>query len=223
MTATDVVRQIVASLGETEPRPIRQIEQIVEVLGELQALGLLARTEVIEHGGGMTLPNGVRRTPGGVFFRLAKKALPFKDRQRIFLPDAASPVAEPPVAAAKASATPRADTPDPNGQRLVRVSRSRAPASEPAPPSRDEAAKPATPATRIAEQLARLLPDERLEVLARAYLIASGAQESESEARVHDAAARFAAAFRSASRTPRAGDGGAAPTVERRTRRSPTR
>jgi hypothetical protein len=53
--ASPVVTQIATALGETQPAALGQLKQ--------QALER-------EQQGGLMLPDGKRRTPGGVFFRL---------------------------------------------------------------------------------------------------------------------------------------------------------
>jgi hypothetical protein len=58
---------------------------VVKCLGAAKALDLLADTQQVEQSGGMLVPDGSRRrTPGGVFFALARKRLPKGDRHRIF-------------------------------------------------------------------------------------------------------------------------------------------
>lgn len=82
---TTVVDTLAATLAESEKRPLEQLRMVVDCLGSEKALQLLAQTEQIEQGGGMLVPDGSRRrTPGGVFFALARKHLSNKDRHRIF-------------------------------------------------------------------------------------------------------------------------------------------
>lgn len=77
--------RIAETLGENERKPRTQIEQIVEMCGLDYADELLAETLSIEENGGMLTNEGDRRrTPGGVFFQLARKKLPQEIREQIF-------------------------------------------------------------------------------------------------------------------------------------------
>jgi len=68
--------QIAQALGETEPEPIRQIEQLVRVLGDDPTRALLLETLQVEASGGMLIGDGSRRrTPGGTFFKIARDKL----------------------------------------------------------------------------------------------------------------------------------------------------
>ena len=72
----DTIEAIATALGEAADGPRRRIAEIIDDLGEEQSLGLLQETKRIEEAGGQMLPNGKRRrTPGGVFFSLAKGVL----------------------------------------------------------------------------------------------------------------------------------------------------
>jgi len=72
-------------LGETEPGPRAQVWRVVRVLGIERAQALYHRTVEGEAAGGMMLPDGSRRrTPGGVFFKLARKVATKQERRRIF-------------------------------------------------------------------------------------------------------------------------------------------
>ena len=82
--ADPVVRRIAAELGETEAQPLTHIARIVRTLGEERALALLARAEAVEAQGGLRLPDGSRRTKGGVFFRLAREQASPQERARIW-------------------------------------------------------------------------------------------------------------------------------------------
>ena len=80
-----VVETIAATLGESEKRPLEQLRLVTDCLGPEKVLELLAETEQVEVQGGMLVPDGSRRrTPGGVFFALARRHLSNKDRHRIF-------------------------------------------------------------------------------------------------------------------------------------------
>ncbi len=79
-----LAHQIAQKLGETEQGPIRQIGVIVRHFGAEAALALLAEAEAIEAQGGMTITKGGRRrTPGGVFFYLAKERMTPEERERL--------------------------------------------------------------------------------------------------------------------------------------------
>ncbi len=67
-----LARGIAAVLGETMPPPIRLITRTVDRLGPDRARAFLGQALTIEAQGGLTLPDGHRRTPGGVFFYLVR-------------------------------------------------------------------------------------------------------------------------------------------------------
>jgi hypothetical protein len=84
-TAEDTISQIAKTLGEVEEIPLFQSTGIVRVLGEEGAQALLKETLDIEKGGGMLLADGTRRrSPGGVFFQLARRKLPAEEKKNIF-------------------------------------------------------------------------------------------------------------------------------------------
>ncbi|NJL57542.1 hypothetical protein HC928_22235 [bacterium] len=77
--------RIAERLGETMRKPRSQIEQIVVMCGLDYAESLLAETLDIEANGGMLTNDGKRRrTPGGVYFQLARQQLPQEIREEIF-------------------------------------------------------------------------------------------------------------------------------------------
>jgi hypothetical protein len=83
----EVAHQIAAALNETDKAPLKTIERLVFVLGEERALSLLAETQQIEADGGRLTNDGQqRRTPGGVYFKLAKDKISGAERGRIFTP-----------------------------------------------------------------------------------------------------------------------------------------
>lgn len=85
MATEDTVSSIAKALGETDEVPLTQIDGVVRALGEDQSLKLLEETKSIEAKGGMMLPDGSRkRSPGGVFFFLARQQLSVDDKHRIF-------------------------------------------------------------------------------------------------------------------------------------------
>lgn len=85
MATEDTISQIAKALGEVEETPLSQIEGVVVALGEEVALQLLDETLEIEKGEGMPLADGSRRrSPGGVFFQLARRKLSPEDKRNIF-------------------------------------------------------------------------------------------------------------------------------------------
>jgi phosphorylated adapter RNA export protein len=70
----ELVKKIADMLGETQIMPISQIKMLILALGRPIVMELLRETLQIEMKGGMMISNGSRRrTPGGVFFYLARK------------------------------------------------------------------------------------------------------------------------------------------------------
>ncbi len=67
-----LARGIAAVLGETMPPPIRLITRVVDRLGPERARAVLGQALTIEAQGGLTLPDGHRRTPGGTFLSLVR-------------------------------------------------------------------------------------------------------------------------------------------------------
>jgi hypothetical protein len=87
MATEETVSTIAKALGESDEVPLFQIAGVVRVLGEETAQKILAETQEIEKNGGMMLPDGSRkRTPGGVFFFLARQKLSQADKLAIFRP-----------------------------------------------------------------------------------------------------------------------------------------
>jgi|RhiMethySRZTD1v2_1073278.scaffolds.fasta_scaffold31235_5 PHAX RNA-binding domain-containing protein len=81
----ETAQQIAEALGESDENPRTQIAGIVAALGAEGALALLAQTQRVEEAGGLLVPDGTRRrTPGGVFFLLAREKLTPADRAKIF-------------------------------------------------------------------------------------------------------------------------------------------
>lgn len=122
MATEDTISHIAKSLGEVEETPLAQITGVVRVLGEDGALSLLNETLEIEKGGGMTLADGTRRrSPGGVFFQLARRKLPPEEKKLIFREKKPEqPESVPPSAPGDAAKFPR--------RRVVEVVPARAPA-----------------------------------------------------------------------------------------------
>lgn len=87
MATEETVSTIAKALGESDEVPLFQIAGVVRVLGEETAQKLLVETQETEKNGGMMLPDGSRkRTPGGVFFFLARQKLSQADKLAIFRP-----------------------------------------------------------------------------------------------------------------------------------------
>lgn len=77
--------KIAEALGETGAAPRAQISNIVKRCGVERALAWLEEAERIEAAGGEMLPSGRRRrTKGGVFFRVVRKAVSEEDHRVLF-------------------------------------------------------------------------------------------------------------------------------------------
>jgi PHAX RNA-binding domain len=85
MASDQTINTIAKALGESDDGPMAQIKAVVDNLGEPACLTLLAETEKIEKAGGLMRGDGSgRRSPGGVFFFLARQRLPRDVRAAIF-------------------------------------------------------------------------------------------------------------------------------------------
>lgn len=85
MASESTIQTISKALGEADEGPVAQIQAVVDALGEETSIALLAETERIEKAGGMERGDGKgRRSPGGVFFYLARQKLPKEQRAAIF-------------------------------------------------------------------------------------------------------------------------------------------
>jgi cold shock CspA family protein len=83
-----VAAEIADQLGETEDEPRAQIERLVQFLGVDTAQAWLRDTQEIEAAGGMMLADGSRRkTPGGVYFKLARERMAKTHILSVFYPD----------------------------------------------------------------------------------------------------------------------------------------
>jgi hypothetical protein len=72
-------------LGETEPTPLHQIRRLITVMGAAFAQELLRETQAVEAAGGLFLEReNRRRTPGGVFFHLARTRMTKPQRGKVF-------------------------------------------------------------------------------------------------------------------------------------------
>jgi len=81
-----LARAIAAVLDESMPPAIRTITRAVDRLGPARARAVLGQALTVEAQGGLTLPDGRRRTPGGVFFYLVRTsdAISREDKDYIF-------------------------------------------------------------------------------------------------------------------------------------------
>jgi hypothetical protein len=80
-----IAGEVAAQLDETARKPRKQIESIVAYCGVEFTLEVLQQALEIEAKGGMMISSGDRRrTPGGVFFFLARDRMPNQIRQEIF-------------------------------------------------------------------------------------------------------------------------------------------
>jgi hypothetical protein len=85
MASEATIQTISKALGEADEGPLAQIQAVVDALGDETSLSLLAETDRIEKAGGMERGDGKgRRSPGGVFFYLARQKLPKEQRAAIF-------------------------------------------------------------------------------------------------------------------------------------------
>ncbi len=80
-----IANEIIAKLGEKEPKPVKQIHTIVEMCGPEFAQTLMQDTLKVEADGGMLISSGQRRRSiGGVFFHLARNRVSEELREEIF-------------------------------------------------------------------------------------------------------------------------------------------
>ncbi len=93
-SASPVVQQITTALGETKPMARGQIKRIVQAIGEERVLAILQQALEIEQQGGLMLPDGKRRTPGGVFFRLVKEQMTPEERRQVWFYQARTKAAQ---------------------------------------------------------------------------------------------------------------------------------
>jgi len=85
MASEATIQTISKALGEADEGPLAQIQAVVDALGDETSLSLLTETDRIEKAGGMERGDGKgRRSPGGVFFYLARQKLPKEQRAAIF-------------------------------------------------------------------------------------------------------------------------------------------
>jgi len=81
-----LARAVAAVLDESMPPAIRTITRAVDRLGPARARAVLGQALTVDAQGGLTLPDGRRRTPGGVFFYLVRTsdAISREDKDYIF-------------------------------------------------------------------------------------------------------------------------------------------
>ena len=72
-------------LGETEPEPVQQLAQLLEVFGPFAMWRLLQKTLDREAHGGVLIWGKRRRTPGGAFFWLARQWAQTKPEKAAFI------------------------------------------------------------------------------------------------------------------------------------------
>jgi len=101
IVAADIARQ----LNETNPQALAQLERLIERLGEDRARAFLTEALRLQANGGLLTNDGQQRSPGGVYFYVAKgrvrnwkdkcyiwphlrrrKAAPFKWEDRLNIP-----------------------------------------------------------------------------------------------------------------------------------------
>src|SRR5258706_12080312 len=81
MASEETVQTISKALGEADEGPKAQIIAVVDILGDETSVALLAETDRIERAGGMERGDVKgRRSPGGVFFYLARQKLSKEQR-----------------------------------------------------------------------------------------------------------------------------------------------
>jgi hypothetical protein len=167
MATEDTVNTIAKALGEVDEQPMTQITGVVKALGDEASLSLLEETKRIEAGGGMMLPdNSRKRTPGGVFFFLARQKLSHEDKVNIFRPVKPAKPAQPVV---EATRLPR--------RRVIEVAPAKEVPMRPRggfiPPGLPLAAKRVRARETIQNAVAALPPDDQvnllLEVVAELY------------------------------------------------------
>ncbi len=107
-----LARAFAAVLGETMPPPLRIITRVVDRLGPARARALLGQALAVEAQGGLTLPDGTRRTPGGVFFFLVRTSdtITRADKEYIF-PRRAITMGNAAAAAARSTLVPAPPAP----------------------------------------------------------------------------------------------------------------
>jgi hypothetical protein len=137
MASEQTINTIAKALGEADEGPVEQIKAVMDNLGEQACLTLLAETDKIEKAGGLMRGDGSgRRSPGGVFFFLARQRLPRDVRAAIFNDkkprDPRAPASTPPAAKPAKPGAASAAVPPSGGLPRRRVFEV-VPASKPSP------------------------------------------------------------------------------------------
>jgi hypothetical protein len=71
------VSELAAALGETEPKPLHDLQRVLDHVGMERARTLLQQARDLDAAGQVLTENGTRqRTLGGIFFQLAREHLP---------------------------------------------------------------------------------------------------------------------------------------------------
>ena len=97
-----ITDQIATALNETNPGARDQIHNMLQIMGVEFAQTVFQETIEVENSGGLMLPSGKRRrTPGGVFFFLAKQKLTPEQQEVIFPQPVKFPPPQPSSQAAK--------------------------------------------------------------------------------------------------------------------------
>jgi hypothetical protein len=95
MPAPLSAEEIADLFGETEPEPRKQLAKLAARLGAQALTALVEAVSAIEAHGGLLLPDGRRRTPGGVLFYLTRVGLYTQSRRKARPPQVpALPLAE---------------------------------------------------------------------------------------------------------------------------------
>ena len=89
---TALARSIADQLHETESEPRYSIRLSLKLLGTVRVQALVDKALAIESAGGMLTTDGKRRrTPGGTFFKLLKRACTKEQHELLFPPDEKRP------------------------------------------------------------------------------------------------------------------------------------
>ena len=139
MASEQTINTIAKALGEADEGPVAQIKAVVDNLGDQACLTLLAETDKIEKAGGLMRGDGSgRRSPGGVFFFLARQRLPRDVRAAIFndkKPRDPNAPKTPPAPAKQAGGAPPSSSGGLPRRRVFEVVAAAKPAPPPVAPS----------------------------------------------------------------------------------------
>ena len=82
---TELIQAISAQLNEPDPGVVAQIRGVIQVLGPERVATLVRATVRLEQLGGVLIADGSRRrSPGGVFFVLARACLSRQQRRQVW-------------------------------------------------------------------------------------------------------------------------------------------